>query len=55
VPDIRWGNLQSISFLRVALFRDAPSQFAERLHKLPFEDYYYPEREGLDLITLLAR
>ena len=55
VPDSRWGNLQSISFLRVGLYRDAPSQVTERLLKLPFENYYYPEREGLDLITLLAR
>ena len=54
-PDSRWGNLQSISFLRVGLFRDAPNQIAERLRNLPFDNYYYPEREGLDLITLLAR
>lgn len=54
-PDSRWGNLQSISFLRVGLFRDAPNQVTERLRNLPFDNYYYPEREGLDLITLLAR
>ena len=54
-PDSRWGSLQSISFLRVGLYRDAPSQLLQRLQILPFDSYYYPEREGIDLITLLAR
>jgi hypothetical protein len=54
-PDSRWGSLQSISFLRVGLYRDAPNQFLQRLQSLRFDSYYYPEREGLDLITLLAR
>ncbi|MFM9989845.1 MAG: alginate lyase family protein [Burkholderiaceae bacterium] len=54
-PDSRWGNLQSISFLRIGLYRDAPSQLLQRLQILPFDSYYYPEREGIDLITLLAR
>lgn len=55
VPDSRWGSLQSISFLRVGLYRDAPESVLRRLQNLPFSNSYYPEREGLDLITLLAR
>ena len=54
-PDVRWGSLQSISFLRIGLYRDAPNQLLQRLQILPFDSYYYPEREGIDLITLLAR
>ena len=54
-PDSRWGGLQQVSFLRIGLYRDAPNQFLQRLQSLRFDSYYYPEREGLDLITLLAR
>ena len=54
-PDSRWGSLQQISFLRIGLYRDAPNQLLQRLQSFTFNSYYYPEREGLDLITLLAR
>jgi hypothetical protein len=54
-PDPRWGaNLQSISFLRVALKRDGLGGTPNRIRTLPWASYYYPEREGLDLMALLG-
>lgn len=53
-PDSRWGTLQSISFLRVALKRDGLGAAPARLRALPWSAYYYPEREGVDLISVLG-
>lgn len=54
-PDPRWGsNLQSISFLRVALKRDGLGTAPTRIRALPWANYYYPEREGVDLMALLG-
>jgi hypothetical protein len=54
-PDPRWGaNLQSISYLRVALKRDGLGTVPSRIRSLPWANYYYPEREGVDLMALLG-
>ena len=54
-PDPRWGaNLQSISFLRVALKREGLEGVPQRIRTLPWANYYYPEREGVDLVALLG-
>lgn len=54
-PDPRWGsNLQSISFLRVALKRDGLGTAPTRIRAIPWEKYYYPEREGVDWMALLG-
>lgn len=54
-PDPRWGSLQSVSFLRMALDRDAPAVLKDKVARLPWDTLYYPEREGFDLSTLIYR
>jgi hypothetical protein len=54
-PDPRWGsNLQSISFLRLALKRDGLGNAPTRIRAMTWDKYYYPEREGVDLMALLG-
>jgi hypothetical protein len=53
-PDSRWGALQSISYLRIALKREGLGESPNRIRSLPWKSYYYPEREGIDLLALVG-
>jgi len=53
-PDPRWGSLQQISFLRIALKRDGLGAVPARIRQIPWARHYYPEREGVDLMSVLG-
>ena len=53
-PDSRWGNLQSISYLRIGQKREGLKGVTERIRSINWSDTYYPEREGIELVRALG-
>jgi hypothetical protein len=53
-PDSRWGDLRDISFLRILPHISGTHPVQERIALMGWEASYWPQREGIDLMSVLS-